>query len=349
MAQTSARRPEGLCGNWLAWPFRKQWIYGRSVADVALNGAATKRLSIWAVVVAAVAAASWSSVASLGLLGWDPHYYYSLMVEGTWAEVYPFEQTMFRLVGVFRPSSFASYEFIVVVMSLSVLLLALYRLEYSRLDQLILLFFFSFSFYGLHFLLTFHRQFFGLVFFLLAISGGKRFFLARILSLFSQLFTFTLHVFWELRRLSARAAAALVLAMIPVAVAFANWLPNDKAATYGDYGASNSTHLILRQALTLVFCILVLATVERGKNPLRSLTAAYIAFSLPVLVWPFYAGVFVRVDYFFFPLIVALWPRHVRPERRRLCRLSIVALTVVGLVLWMRLNTQCLIMGDCEI
>ena len=184
MAQTSTRRPEGLFGNWLEWPFRKQLNPGRSVARAAPKRAATNRLSIWAVGVVAIAAAAWSYVANLGLLGWDPHCYYSLMEEGTWAEVYPFEQTMFRLVGVFRPSSFASYEFIVIVISLSVLLLALYQLEYSPLDQLILLFFFSSSFYGLHFLLTFHRQFFGLVFFLLAISGGKRFFLARIASVF---------------------------------------------------------------------------------------------------------------------------------------------------------------------
>jgi hypothetical protein len=126
-------------------------------------------------------------------------------------------------------------------------------------------------------------------------------------------------------------------------------LPDGKAAHYGGYGEDNPLHLLLKQSLTIVFCLIVLATLERSDNGLKSLTTAYIALSLPVVFWPFYAGVFARLDYFFFPLIVAFWPRYVRADRLVICRVAIVGFTVVGFALWMKLNAQCVVMGDCPL
>ena len=335
--------------NLLGWLFRKRWNFGRRVQATTLESTAKRRLSIWALGLIAAVAALWSVVASVGLLGWDPHYYYSLIEDRTWTEVYPFEQSMFWIVSAFHPWSFASYEFFTVAISLSILLFAFYRLRYSPLDQLVLVFFFCSSFYGLHFVVTFQRQFFGLVLFLLAVSSEKRSILARVVSLFSQLFTFILHIFWQLRRLSARAAAAVALLILPVAMVLAGLLPNEKAAHYGGYGVDNPSHLILKQALTVGFCLIVLATLEHGENALRSLTTAYIAFSLPVVLWSFYAGVFARFDYFFLPLIVAFWPRFVRENRRFLCRVSIIGFTAIGFALWMKLNIQCVVMSDCPL
>jgi hypothetical protein len=335
--------------NLLGWLFRKRWNFGRRVRATTLESARRRRLSIWAVALVAADATVWSAVASLGLLGWDPHYYYSVVEDRTWAQVYPFEQVMFWLVSIFHPWSFASYEFFAIAISLSILLFAFYRLGYSPLDQFVLVFFFCSSFYGLHFVLTFQRQFFGLVLFLLAVSGQKSFLLARILSLFSQLFTFSVHIFWELRRFSATASAAAVLLIVPIAMALAGLLPDDKAAHYGGYGEDSPLHLVLKQSLTVGLCLIVLATLEHGDNALRSLTAAYIALSLPVVFWPFYAGVFARLDYFFLPLIVAFWPRYVQANRLILCRVSIIGFTIVGFALWMKLNSQCVVIGDCTL
>ena len=335
--------------NLLGWLFQKRWNFGRRVRATTREGAAKRRLSIWALGLIAAVATAWSGVASVGLLESDPYRYYNLIAYEDWARAYPFEQGMFWIITAVRPWSFASYMFFVIAISLSILLFAFYRLEYSPLDQLILVFFFCSSFYGLHFILTFQRQFFGLVLFLFAVSSGKRSILARIASLFSQLFTFTLHIFWELRRLSARTSAVTVLLILPVAMAFAGWLLNDKTAHYGSYGLDNPFHLLFKQALTVGFCVVVLATLERGENALRSLAVAYIALSLPVVVWPFYAGVFARLDYFFLPLIVGFWPRYVRNDRRSLCRLSLLGFTAIGFVLWIKLNAQCVVMGDCPL
>ncbi len=300
-----------------------------------------------ALMLIAAVATLWSAVANDELRGGDPHYYYSLLEGKSWADVYPFEQAMFWIVSAFRPGSFASYEFFVIVTALSILLIAFYRLGYSRIQQIILVLFFCSSFYGLHFVLTFQRQFFGFALFMLAISGQKPSMLAGIASLFSHLFTFALHIFWQLRRLSWRASAVIVLVVLPAVMALAGLLPDEKAVHYGDYGVDSPVHLIVKQALTVGFCVVVLITLEKGESALRSLTTAYIAFSLPVVFWPFYAGVFARLDYFFFPLIVAFWPRYVRANRRFLCCVSIVGFTVIGFALWMKLNAQCVVMGDC--
>jgi hypothetical protein len=335
--------------NLLGWLLRKRWKLGHGVQVAKLKSAKKRRLSKSALALVLVVAAAWSAIASLGLLGSDPHYYYSLMEDRTWAQVYPFEQAMFLLVSAFRPSSFASYEFFVIAISLSILLFAFYRGGYSRLDQLVLVFFFCSSFYGLHFVLTFQRQFFGLVLFLLAVSGQKRSILARIMSLFSQMFTFSVHIFWELRRLSARTTAIVALLILPIAMLLAGLLADDRAAHYGGYGVENPFYLLLKQTMTVGFCLIVLATLEHGENALKSLTMAYIVFSLPVILWPFYAGVFVRLDYFFFPLIVALWPRYARANRLVLCRVSIIGFTAIGFALWMKLNAQCVVMGACPL
>src|SRR5713101_2908473 len=239
--------------NLLGWLFQKRWNLGRRVRVTTLKGAKKRRLSIWALALVVLVAAVWSAVASVGLLGWDPHYYYSLMEDRTWAQVYPFEQVMFWLVSAFGPSSFAAYEFFVIAISLSILLFAFYRLGYSPLDQLVLVLFFCSSFYGLHFVLTFQRQFFGLVLFLLAVSGQKRSIVARIMSLFCQLFTFSVHIFWELRRLSARTTAIVALLILPVAMVLAGLLADDKAAHYGGYGVENPFPLVLKQAMTAGF------------------------------------------------------------------------------------------------
>jgi hypothetical protein len=335
--------------NLLQWLFRKRWNFNSAPQAGTLGHAAKARVSIGALVLIGATAWAWSAVATAGFMGWDPHFYYSLLEDKTWAQTYPFEQSMFWIISAFGPSSFASYEFFAIAISLSILLFAFYRLRYSPLDQLVLIFFFSSSFYGLHFMVAFQRQFFGFVLFLFAVSGVRLSLPARVASLFSQLFTFALHIFWELRRFSPRATAAAVLLIVPIAMALAGLLPDDKAAHYGGYGEDNPLHLVLKQALTVGFCLIVLATLEHGDNALRSLTTAYVAFSLPVVFWPFYAGVFARLDYFFFPLLVAFWPRHVRDNRRLLSRLCILGFTAIGFVLWIKLNLRCEVMGDCPL
>ena len=335
--------------NLFRWLFRKRWTFSPRVRARILEHPAKARLSICALVLIAATATAWSAVASAGFMGWDPHFYYTLLGDGTWAQTYPFEQSMFWIISAFHPWSFASYEFFAIAISLSILLVSFCRLGYSPVDQLVLTLFFCSSFYGLHFMVAFQRQFFGFVLFLFAVSSVGRSLSARFASLFSQLFTFTLHIFWELRRFSARASAGAVLLIVPIAMFFARLLLGEKAAHYGSYGVENPLHLVLKQALTVGFCLIVLATAEHGDNALRSLTTAYIAFSLPVVFWPFYAGVFARLDYFFFPLLIALWPRHVRDDRRVLSRLCILGFTAIGFVLWIQLNLRCEVMGDCPL
>jgi len=306
------------------------------------------RLSMWALGLILVVATAWSAVANAGFLGWDPHYYYNLLIDRSWAGIYPFEQSLFLFAAVAHPWSFASYMFMTITASLLILLIAFRRLGYSPLDQFILIFFFSCSFYGLHFMVAFQRQFFGIVFFVLASAGGRGSLLARIASIFSHLFAFSLHIFWELGRLSAGMAAIAAFVLVAFVGVFQKTLMPDNATHYGSYGQNFFLHLLIKQSLTILLSIIVLATIARGKNALRSITASYIALSIPAIVWPYYAGIFSRLDYFFFPMIVILWPRYVRGDRRNLCRMSLVSLTFIGFYVWMHSNFACEVMGYCE-
>jgi hypothetical protein len=330
------------------WFGRRDREASRSQAELADRTASVK-LSLWALGLILIVAWAWSTVATAGFLGWDPHYYYSLLLDRNWAEIYPWEQTLFLFASVAHPWSFASYMFITITASLFILLVAFRRLGYPPLDQFVLIFFFSCSFYGLHFMVAFQRQFFGIVFFVLAIAGGRGSLLARVASIFSHLYAFTLQIFWVLGRLNAWIAAISALAMVAVIGALQQTLLPDTALHYGSYGENNPMHLLLKQSLTVLFSLAVLATVRRGKNALRSIAASYIALSIPVAIWPYYAGLFSRFDYFFFPIVVAFWPSYVREDRLIVYRLCVVALTIAGFFVWMNSNVQCEVMGYCEL
>jgi len=319
-----------------------------SASDVQGRKQGKPRFSFIAIALILSVASAWSAVANAGLMGWDPHFYYSVIQDKTWAQIYPFEQSMFLVTIAARPWSFASYIFVVITISLFILLVAFRRLYYSPLDQAILILFFSCSFYGLHFMVAFQRQFFGIVFFVLAIAGGRGSVLARIASLFSHLYTFSLHIFWALGRLSSVAACMAALLVVSAMSYFGGDFFAEKSH-YGTYGETNPMHLLVKQSLTVLIAIIILLTIEREKNVLRSSTWIYIALSIPVAFWPYYAGVFSRLDYFFFPMIVALWPRSVRRDRLIPCRVCIVGLTVAGFYLWMNANLACEVMSYCPL
>lgn len=305
-------------------------------------------LSVCAIILILLVAAIWAWVGSYGLLSWDAHTYYDQWESKSWGENYKLEPVLFWVTSIVHPSSFASYIFFYIAISLSILLLSLRRMHYAVLDQFITVFFLSCSFYGLHFMVTFQRQFLGLVFFICALSGGPTSILARLASVFSQLFTFTLHVFWWMGRLPVWLAALASCTFVVVSGGVLNMIVPEKAEQYGAVGADAPLHLAIKQSLTILFCIALLATLRKGRSVLRTGTIMYITLSIPAIVWPFYAGVFVRLDYFFFPVLVALAPQYVRSERVVASRLLIVSFCILGFYVWMKSNMACSVMRYCQ-
>lgn len=296
-------------------------------------------------------AAIWSTVARVGLLGWDPHTYYALLQQRTWTQVYPYEPTLFLVAWAAHPWSFPSYIFMTITIALSILLVAFRRLQYAPIDQMILILFFSCSFYGLHFMVAFQRQFFGIAFFLLTVAGGPGRILARIGSLLAHLFTCCLHIFWFASRLRPLTASLIGLAGIALISFYKNVLtsdPSSKSGSYGSYGEQFAAHLLIKQCLTILIAIVILATIKEGRSRLRSATYTYITLSVPCLFWPFYAGMFARMDYFYLPVIIALWPKYLRDDRRVLCRLMILSFSVIGCYIWIKSNLACEVMGFCQ-
>ena len=308
----------------------------------------TPRFSVLAISSILAVATIWSYIATIGLLGWDPHVYYGLLTLKKWSEAYPFEPTLFLIATVAHPWSFPSYIFITITIALSLLLIAFRRLKYSQLDQLILIIFFSCSFYGLHFMVAFQRQFYGIVLFVLALAGGRGGTLARVASLFSHLYTFTLHIFWLVGRLRPSIAAILSVSVVAVGSLYKRSLASDTAASGLLYGEQNFIHLLLKQFLTISFSIIILLTLEKCGNSLRSIVVSYIALGVPCMLSPSYAGLFSRIDYFFLPVIVALWPRHVRSDRVILYRISLLCFSLIGCYIWIKSNFLCEVMSYCE-
>lgn len=306
------------------------------------------RMSILALIAILAVATSWSMVARAGFLSWDPHYYFGILQDKTWPQIYPFEQTMFWIMNLVGPRTFASYMFSIIAISLFILLVAFRRLGYLPIDQFILIWFFSCSYYGLHFMVTFQRQFFGILFLILASAGGRGSLLSRTASLFSHIFTFSLHVFWTLGRLSAPWAVFVSLAAVTMISSFSKALLPTNADHYGSYGEGSLGRLLLKQVLTVTFSIIILMTIKAGKSRLKSMTCAYIALSIPVAISPYYAGLFARLDYFFFPMLIACWPGCVREDRILICRLSIGCLTIIGFYLWMTSNFVEEVMCNCQ-
>jgi hypothetical protein len=55
--------------------------------------------------------------------------------------------------------------------------------------------------------------------------------------------------------------------------------------------------------------------------------------------------VFARVDYYFFPALIAFWPRGVSENRRHIYRVAIIGSTILGFYLWVRMNFSWIING----
>lgn len=312
------------------------------------SGQTNPRFSFLAVCSILAVASFWSYIAQIGLLGWDPHVYYGLLTLKKWSEAYPFEPTLFLIATIAHPWSFPSYVFITITIALSLLLIAFRRLKYSPLDQLILIIFFSCSFYGLHFMVAFQRQFYGIVLFVFALRGGRGGTLARIASLFSHLYTFTLHIFWLVGRLRPTIAAILSVSIVAVGSLYKRSLTSGTAASGLLYGEQNFVHLLLKQFLVISFSLIILFTLKKGGTSLRSIVVSYIALGLPCMLSPSYAGLFSRIDYFFLPVIVAFWPRHVRSNRVILYRISLLCFSLIGCYIWIKSNFLCEVMSYCE-
>jgi hypothetical protein len=300
--------------------------------------------SLWAQALILVVSFLWSRTVDALFFSGDAITYFNMLLDGSWTDTYRLQPIMFLILSFFRPHTFADYILYSDAIPLTIMLYAFYRLNYTRIDQLLLTVFFTSSFYGIHFLLDFQRQFYAIAFFMLAVSIKRGSLFARIASIGSHAFSFTLHIFWAARKLRARTALLLCLPGIPAIYYLTSILDSNRVADYIAFGGMNS-NLLLKQLLNMFFALIILFTLKKGENDLRTMTYIYLSVSLPCLFWANYRGVFARVDYYFFPALIAFWPSGVDEKRRHIYRAAIIGSTILGFCLWVRMNFSWIING----
>jgi hypothetical protein len=300
--------------------------------------------SLWAQAAIVVITVLWSRTADAIYFSGDAITYFKMLADGSWVDAYRLQPTMFVILSLLKPHTFADYIVYSDVIPLTVLLVAFYRLNYSRIDQFILIVFFSSSFYGVHFLLDFQRQLYAIAFFMLAVSLNRGSFLARIASIGSHAFSFALYIFWAVRKLRPRTAMLLCIPAIPLIYLLAGILDSEKVASYATSADVSSTVLI-KQSLNMFYAVIILFTLRKSENDLRTMSCAYLCVCLPSLFWAGYRGAFARVDYYFFPALIAFWPGSVDEKRRQMCRIVIIVSTVMGFYLWIQMNFAWIING----
>jgi hypothetical protein len=300
--------------------------------------------SLWAQAAILAITILWSRTVDAVFFSGDAITYFKMLADGSWVNSYRFQPTMFVVLSLLRPHTFADYIFYSDAIPLTIVLYAFYRLNYSRIDQFILIAFFSSSFYGVHFLLDFQRQFYAIAFFILAVSLKRGTFLARIASIGSHAFSFTLHIFWAARKLRPRTAVLLCIPAIPLIYLLTGILDSEKVADYAAFGEISS-NVLIKQSLNIVYALIVLFTLKKGECDLRTMAYVYLCVCLPSLFWAGYRGAFARVDYYFFPALIAFWPGNIDERRRQISRVVIIVSTILGFYLWIRMNFAWIING----
>ncbi len=323
------------------------WLMRKRLPSTGANTADPdrSRLSFWALLLIFTVTKSWSYLIREPFSQSDLVRYYQALQDGSWIHKYYFEQTMFWIVSIFHPTTLSTYTLVSSSIPLCILLYSFYRLGYTRTEQFLLILFFTCSFYGVHFVVTFQRQFYALVIFIFAISGKGRSFVARSASLFSHLYALTLHLFWQLRRFQARILLLIAIPTIPIGFALVHQIAADQFERYSAGGEGSAVALALKEGLNLAYTAVIYGTSRRGDSNVRTLAIAFAIFATPCLVSADYAGVFVRFDYFFFPLLIALWPTCLDARHRKLFRATMLLSTVIGFVLWMMLNFKWIVFG----
>lgn len=340
-----SRGVEPQMANIWSWLVKKRWCLRTAKTICNISTDEKPHFSFWALALIFLVTKSWSYVVNEVISPSDAVRYYHFLQDGSWLQKYDLEQTMFWIMTAIHPTTFANYLLISASIPLCILLLAFYRLKYTRTDQFLLIFFFSCSFYGVHFVVTFQRQFYALALFIFAISSRGRAILSRFASLFSHMYAIVLHLFWELRRLPIRKLAMITIPVILIGFLAMQRIGGDKFEHYAAGGEASASALAFKEGLNLIYTLIVLRSLRSGDNAVRTVAIAFILFAIPALFWPAYAGIFVRFDYYFFPLTIALWPTGLDRRYRALFRITVLFSTITGFALWMSLNFRWVVTG----
>lgn len=342
----SAKRSDGTSMTYLwSWLVKRRWQIRADKNGVSLTRLTEGRFSWWALLWIFLVTKTWSGLINELFSESDSVRYYHFLKDGSWVHQFHFQPMMFWVMALIHPTTFPSYLLISSSIPLLIILYSFYRLHYTKTEQFLLIFFFTCSFYGTHFVVTFQRQFYAFALFMLAISGTRGSWLSRAASLLSHIYAFILHIFWEVGKLRPITAAVVIAIILPVIMLGARLFDGNAFTTYASAAQTSMSALVIKEGMNLVYTGIVFYTLRRDATAIRSLCTSFAVCAVPSLVSTAYAGVFARVDYYLFPFIIAMWPIGLDPAYKNIFKMTIVLSTIAGFTLWMYLNFTWIAVG----
>ncbi|WP_189355923.1 EpsG family protein [Undibacterium squillarum] len=272
----------------------------------------------------------------------DASYYFSILQDDSWKNIYELEPTMFWILSIFNPDLFSQYIIIVIGFNLTLLTYIIARKKISIISSILILSFFSFSFYGIHLGLNFQRQLFSISFFLYFILEKRLRILAACLSILSHQYAFLMFLFYFLctAKLNKNLKIFFVLFFILIFTIISNFSFNDAVSTYGEVGAESSFKYAAKQLVNTAFFLFIKYFNDKKDTSFVDSIDMYIILSVPSILSPIYAGIFSRIDYYLVPYLIFLWQLHLPQNNRSISYITLTLFILLTGFLWWYLNFE---------
>ena len=243
----------------------------------------------------------------------DASYYYVKITKGEWNDIYPFEPLLGAICFPYNNLDFTEYLIVsnLPLFALSIISAKMLGVSGIRLVSVMVLL--SFSYFGLHLLFNFQRQFISLSLLLFGMAvAGKLRLLSLALSPMGHIWAVVPAILiWVEPFLKKKIVKTIIVALLLILLIALSILGGSefstKAATYSAYGDEDPMRLIIRSGVQLGFIgslVFISGGFKRLEKRLKNQLIAYMIIMTISAVAPTISALFVRFDYYFYPILI---------------------------------------------
>lgn len=243
----------------------------------------------------------------------DASYYYVKIIKNEWTDIYPLEPLLWVVCLPYHNINFTEYLIASNLPPFALSLVSAKMLGVSGIRLVTVAFLLSFSYFGLHLLFNFQRQFISLALLLfgMALSGKLRVIplfaspMGHIWSVVPALLIWV-EPFLQKKIVKIAISVAMLVILVVLSIVGASEF-SSKAATYSAYGDEDPLRLIVRSAIQFGF-MMTLVLIGGGfsslEKRLRNQLIIYLAIMSLSGAIPTLSALFVRFDYYFYPILI---------------------------------------------
>jgi len=285
----------------------------------------------------------------------DAIYYYNLILHNKWMNRYALEPLMGVIVKLFLPNDFAHYLVVSNIIPLFIILYSAYIANMSKTGIFILGLFFTISYYGMHYIFNFQRQYYAISF-LIAFVASRRKIIFLLLAQFSHIYAIVPSILLYKAYISRKKQKTiLIFLFIAISVLLYLLLPFIEIKTVQDYAQASNDNpfkFIIRSIFQLIFIgtiVYFIGGLKRISIPFKLVLVIYITL-LCLSIIPVLGAVLVRIDYYIFSIIIFLILVEISNiQLKKIKRYSIYMLILIysflGFFQWLHSNAQWIFYG----